>query len=149
MEVLPSDALPRPRDQNQIEAQQSGFDLEKENQGWRSMRRHLCRRMTSLPWFDVPRRKAAMTAAPVWGPGSGAKVGGMTYAVEDERRSDITRKAGRRTVARLNFLSGGESDGETSRIGDRGVRSPNRILLPPSSWKTILERRIVFSQQME
>ena len=47
-----------------------------------------------------------MTAAPEWGPGSGANVGGMTYAVEDERRSDITRKAGRRTVARLNFLSG-------------------------------------------
>lgn len=52
-----------------------------------------------------------MTAAPEWGPGSGAKVDGMTYAVEGERRSDITRKAGRQSVARLNFLSGGESDG--------------------------------------
>ena len=49
-----------------------------------------------------------MAAAPEWGPGSGANVGGMTYAVEDERRSDITQKAGRRTVARLNFLSGGK-----------------------------------------
>ena len=87
MEVLPSDALPRP---------------------WAT---------------PTPRRKAAMTAAPVWGPGSGAKVGGMTYAVEDERRSDITRKAGRQSVARLNFLSGGESDGACpeSEIGVAGL----------------------------
>lgn len=57
-----------------------------------------------------------MTAAPARGPGSGATVGGMQYAVEDERRSDITRKAGRQSVARLNFLSDGESDGARPKL---------------------------------
>ena len=62
-----------------------------------------------------------MTAALEWGPGSGAKIGGMKTRsrIKVERRSNITQKAGRRTVARLNFLSGGRSDGtrQSSEIG--------------------------------